>query len=182
MTGVQVRARVGRRDVDVEFEAAAGEVLALIGGNGAGKSTVLHVIAGLLRPDTGCVRSGARVLTDTAAGTFVPAHARRIGLLLQDALLFPHLSVVDNVAFGPRRRRRGRTLAHQTARHPRLRQGRHGQGAGALHRGPECVRAGGGFRGDFGRSCRRAVGGRIRSSRAPAGALEAAFRRHSRQS
>ena len=117
MTGVQVRARVGRRDVDVEFEAAAGEVLALIGGNGAGKSTVLHVIAGLLRPDTGCVRSGSRVLTDTAAGTFVPAHARRIGLLLQDALLFPHLSVVDNVAFGPRRRRRGRTLAHQTARH-----------------------------------------------------------------
>jgi molybdate transport system ATP-binding protein len=117
MTGVQVRARIERRNVDVDFEVDAGEVVALIGANGAGKSTVLHLIAGLLRPDTGTVRSGARVLTDTAAGVFVPAHARRVGLLLQDALLFPHLSVVDNVAFGPRSRRRGRRAAHQAARH-----------------------------------------------------------------
>jgi len=117
MTGVQVRARVARRDVDVDFEVAAGEVVALIGANGAGKSTVLHVIAGLLRPDTGSVRSGARVLTDTASRVFVPAHARRVGLLLQDALLFPHLSVIDNVAFGPRSRRLGRRAALQAAGH-----------------------------------------------------------------
>jgi molybdate transport system ATP-binding protein len=117
MTGLHVRAQVRQRDVDVEFEAAAGEVVALIGANGAGKSTVLHVIAGLLRPDTGSVRCGTRVLTDTGSGTFVPAFARRIGLLLQEALLFPHLSVVDNVAFGPRSRRRGRRGAHQVARH-----------------------------------------------------------------
>lgn len=115
MTGVAVRTHVRQRTVDVEFEVAAGEVVALIGANGAGKSTVLHVIAGLLRPDDGSVRSGGRVLTDTASGVFVPAHARRISLLLQDALLFPHLSVVDNVAFGPRSRRRARHAARQEA-------------------------------------------------------------------
>ena len=116
MTGVAVRALVGQRNVDVDFEVAAGEVVALVGANGSGKSTVLHVIAGLLRPDSGSVRSGSRVLTDTASHVHVPAHARRIGLLLQDALLFPHLSVVDNVAFGPRSRRRGRVAARQAAR------------------------------------------------------------------
>ncbi|MGE5694598.1 MAG: sulfate/molybdate ABC transporter ATP-binding protein [Candidatus Sericytochromatia bacterium] len=115
MTGVAVRAVAARRDVDVEFEVAPGELVALIGANGAGKSTVLHVVAGLLRPDSGCVRSGGRLLTDTPSGVFVPAHARRIGLLLQDALLFPHLSVVDNVAFGPRNRGR-RRAAERTAR------------------------------------------------------------------
>ena len=116
MTGVAARAVAKQRDVDVEFEVAAGEVVALVGANGAGKSTVLHVIAGLLRPDSGSVRSGGRLLTDTTSGVFVPAHARRIGLLLQDALLFPHLSVVDNVAFGPRSRRRGRRAADLAAR------------------------------------------------------------------
>jgi molybdate transport system ATP-binding protein len=115
MTGVQVRAQLRERGVDVEFEVAPGEVVALIGSNGAGKSTVLHTIAGLLRPDSGCVRSGTRVLTDTDSGVFVPAHARRICMLLQDPSLFPHLSVIDNVAFGPRGRRVGRRHARQTA-------------------------------------------------------------------
>ncbi len=117
MTGVAVRARVDQRDVDVEFEVAPGEVIALVGPNGAGKSTVLHVIAGLLRPDAGAVRSGSRLLTDTAANVFVPAHARHVSLLLQEALLFPHLSVVDNVAFGPRSRGRGHRAARHAARH-----------------------------------------------------------------
>ena len=102
MTGVDVRAVVAHRDVDIEFSVAAGEVLAVLGANGAGKSTALHVIACLIRPDTGHVRVGDRVLTDTAAGVFVPTHDRRVGLLLQDALLFPHLDVAANVAFAPR--------------------------------------------------------------------------------
>ena len=102
MTGVHVRAAVAHRDVDIEFSVAAGEVLAVLGANGAGKSTALHMIAGLIRPDTGHVRVGDRVLTDTAAGVFVPTHERRVGLLLQDALLFPHLDVAANVAFAPR--------------------------------------------------------------------------------
>jgi molybdate transport system ATP-binding protein len=112
---LRLRAVVADRGVDLEFSVAAGEVVAILGPNGAGKSTALHVIAGLLRPDDGLVRLGNKVLTDTAAGIFVPAHARRVGLLLQDPLLFPHLSVVANVAFAPRSRGRGRRVARQVA-------------------------------------------------------------------
>lgn len=105
MSELHLRAVLGDRGLDVEFSVAAGEVLAVLGPNGAGKSTALHVIAGLLRPDSGVVRLGLRVLTDTSAGIQVATHDRRVGLLLQDALLFPHLRVAANVAFGPRSRR-----------------------------------------------------------------------------
>src|ERR1700754_3360178 len=126
MTDVQVRAIVESRGLDLEFEVAAGEVVALLGPNGAGKSTSLHVIAGLVRPDRGMVRVGQRVLTDTAAGVHVATHDRRVGLLLQDALLFPHLSVTGNVAFAPRSSRAAAAhwlaevdAAELAERHPR---------------------------------------------------------------
>ncbi len=106
MSELQLRAVVAERDLDVEFSVSAGEVLAVLGPNGAGKSTALHVIAGLVRPDEGVVRLGDRLLTDTTAGVNVATHDRRVGLLLQDPLLFPHLSVAANVAFGPHSRRR----------------------------------------------------------------------------
>lgn len=102
MSDLQLRAVVRDRGLDVDFAVRAGEVLAVLGPNGAGKSTALHVIAGLVRPDSGVVRLGDRVLTDTAAGVDVATHDRRVGLLLQKPLLFPHLSVAANVAFGPR--------------------------------------------------------------------------------
>jgi molybdate transport system ATP-binding protein len=102
MTGVALRAVVESRGVDLEFDIAAGEVLAVLGPNGAGKSTALHVIAGLVRPNRGVVRVGDRVLTDTSAKIHVATHDRRVGLLLQDPLLFPHLNVSRNVAFAPR--------------------------------------------------------------------------------
>ncbi|WP_239003696.1 sulfate/molybdate ABC transporter ATP-binding protein [Nocardia panacis] len=86
----------------MELTAAAGEVLAVLGPNGAGKSTLLNVIAGLLRPDAGYVRLGGRMLTDVAGAVAVPPHRRGISLLAQDSLLFPHLTVAQNVAFGPR--------------------------------------------------------------------------------
>ncbi|WP_204080423.1 sulfate/molybdate ABC transporter ATP-binding protein [Mycobacterium riyadhense] len=105
MTELQLRAVVADRGLDVEFTVPAGEVLAVLGPNGAGKSTALHVIAGLVRPDAGLVRLGHRVLTDTAVGLHVATHDRRVGLLLQDPLLFPHMSVAANVAFGPHSRR-----------------------------------------------------------------------------
>ncbi|BBZ69634.1 sulfate/molybdate ABC transporter ATP-binding protein [Mycobacterium paraseoulense] len=105
MSELQLRAVVTDRRLDVEFSVSAGEVLAILGPNGAGKSTALHVIAGLIRPDRGVVRVGNRVLTDTATGVNVATHDRRVGLLLQDPLLFPHMSVAANVAFGPRSRR-----------------------------------------------------------------------------
>lgn len=93
---------VESRSLDVELTVGPGEVLAVIGSNGAGKSTVLSVIAGLLAPDTGVVRAGSRTLTDTAAGVHIATYDRRVGLLMQDALLFPHLSVLANTEFGPR--------------------------------------------------------------------------------
>ena len=115
MTELQFGATVAERGFDVAFEVAAGEVLAILGPNGAGKSTTLHVIAGLLSPDTGVVRLGGRAVTDTAAGIAVPTHDRRVGLLLQDPLLFPHLSVRANVEFAPRSRGAGRAAARRSA-------------------------------------------------------------------
>ena len=91
--GHRLRAKVESRCVDIELNVDAGEVLALLGPNGAGKSTVLHVIAGLVSLDAGMVRVGDRVLTDTSSGVDVATHDRRVGLLMQDPLLFPHLSV-----------------------------------------------------------------------------------------
>ncbi len=117
MTTLTLRAVVAERGVDLEFDVAAGEVVAILGPNGAGKSTALHVIAGLVRPDHGTVRSGSTVLTDTDAGVFVPTHARHVGLLLQDPLLFPHLSVAANVAFAPRSQGRSRRAARDAAGH-----------------------------------------------------------------
>jgi molybdate transport system ATP-binding protein len=105
MSELQIRAVVAERHLDVEFSVPAGEVLAVLGPNGAGKSTALHVIAGLVNPDAGLVRLGDRVLTDTKAGVNVPTYDRRVGLLLQDPSLFPHMSVAANVAFGPHSRR-----------------------------------------------------------------------------
>ncbi len=106
---------VESRGIDIDFEVAAGEVLAVLGPNGAGKTTALHVLAGLVRPDHGFVRVGDRVLTDTRAGVHVPTHARRVALLLQDPLLFPHLTVARNVAFAPRSRRPEHWLAEVDA-------------------------------------------------------------------
>jgi molybdate transport system ATP-binding protein len=113
MSAVALRAVVESRGVDLEFDVAADEVLAVLGPNGAGKSTALHVIAGLVRPDRGVVRVGQRVLTDTTAGVHVATHDRRVCLLLQDPLLFPHLSVTANVSFPPRSSRA--TAAHWLA-------------------------------------------------------------------
>lgn len=115
--GLHVRAVVQNRGMDLEFGVEAGEVLAVLGPNGAGKSTTLHAIAGLVGLDAGRIQVGDRVLTDAATGVHVPTHARRVGLLLQQALLFPHLSVLGNVAFGARSRHRaGRRTANDSAR------------------------------------------------------------------
>ncbi len=113
MADLYVEATLGARGLDVEFSLPAGEVLAVVGANGAGKSTTAAVIAGLVNADRAVVRVGERTLTDTAHGVAVPTHDRRIGLLHQDPLLFPHLSVLGNVEFGARRRagRRGARAA-----------------------------------------------------------------------
>ena len=93
---------VGDLAIDVAVAAPAGSVLALLGPNGAGKSPVLSVLAGHRRLDDGHVVIGGRVLDRPADGVFVDATRRRVGHVLQDLLLFPHLSALDNVAFAPR--------------------------------------------------------------------------------
>ncbi len=86
---------------------------ALVGPSGVGKTTVLNIIAGLVRPDAGRVVVDGTVLLDTAARRFVPPYRRGIGYVFQDARLFPHLSVRRNLQYGRwfSRRRVGPTLA-----------------------------------------------------------------------
>ncbi len=127
-TGVAaaIGVRRGELHVEVSFEVPAGRTLALLGPNGAGKSTVLRVLAGLLRPDDGRVTAGDVVFDDPRTGCHVPAHRRSIGMVFQDYLLFPHLCVLDNVAFGPRSRGVGRSQARRRARSWIERVGLHG--------------------------------------------------------
>jgi len=110
-------ATVTDRDVDASFEVGAGQTIALLGENGAGKSTLLSVAAGLLRPDRGRVVLDGDTVLDTEAGIDLAPHRRGIALLAQDALLFPHLSVLENVAFGPRSAGTSRRAAHVQAQH-----------------------------------------------------------------
>jgi molybdate transport system ATP-binding protein len=110
----QVVVQRGSLAVDVDLAVGDGEVLAVLGPNGAGKSTLLRVLAGLLRPDDGRVTlDGGTVWDDD--GVHLPAHRRSLGMVFQDHLLFPHLSVADNVAFGLRTRGVARSAARATA-------------------------------------------------------------------
>jgi molybdate transport system ATP-binding protein len=111
----EIAVRRGQFALEATVQIAPGEVAAVLGRNGSGKSTLLSAVAGLLRPDIGRIVLDGRVLTDTAAGVELPPHRRRIGLLAQQPLLFPHLSVLDNVAFGPRSAGTPRTQARETA-------------------------------------------------------------------
>jgi molybdate transport system ATP-binding protein len=110
--------RVPERDVDVTVEVPDGRTVAVLGPNGAGKSTTLAAIAGLLHPSAGEIRLDDRTLfSSNGSDRFVPPHSRGIGLLAQDARLFPHLSVLDNVAFGPRSAGMPRGRARERAHH-----------------------------------------------------------------
>lgn len=91
-----------RFELNLRFEAGHG-VTALYGPSGSGKSTTLALIAGLLRPHAGFIRLGERVLVDVRAGVFVPPEKRHVGIVFQDHLLFPHLSVRQNLQFGRRK-------------------------------------------------------------------------------
>ena len=86
--------------LDVAFKAERG-VTALVGPSGSGKTTVVNAIAGLFNPREGRIAIAGRTVLDK--GVFVPARARRAGYVFQDARLFPHMSVEDNLRFGWRR-------------------------------------------------------------------------------
>jgi molybdate transport system ATP-binding protein len=91
--------RFGTFVLDVDFTAEQG-ITVLFGHSGAGKTTLLHLVAGLQRPDRGRIAANGEVFVDTQSGQFVPPHRRRVGVVFQDAQLFPHLTVDQNLNYG----------------------------------------------------------------------------------
>jgi len=86
--------------IEVSFCLREGEALALTGPSGAGKTTILRLLAGLERPDRGVIRFAGETWFDSAAGINLPPPERRIGYVFQECPLFPHLSVAENIGFG----------------------------------------------------------------------------------
>ncbi len=119
MTGgalaAQLQVERGSLSLHVDLAASAGEVVVLLGPNGAGKSTALRALAGLTALTAGRIALGDQVLDDVEAGVFVPPERRPVGLVHQDPLLFPHLTVRDNVAFGVRARGADRAASRRVA-------------------------------------------------------------------
>ncbi len=111
---VQGVTRVVDFTLDIDIEVGS-ETVAIVGDNGVGKTTLLRVVAGLQPLVTGQAVLGGSSLDDPAGGVFVDPQDRDVALLFQDALLFPHLNVVDNVAFGMRRRGVEASVARATA-------------------------------------------------------------------
>ncbi len=112
---LHLQATVAERGFDVSLDVAEGHTLAVLGPNGAGKSTLLSILAGLLRPDSGRADLDGESLFDLSRGLWLPPHRRGISLLAQEALLFPHLTALENVAFGPRSAGRPRAEARASA-------------------------------------------------------------------
>ncbi len=98
---VDIRHRFDGFDLDVAFDAGSG-ITALFGRSGAGKTTVINAVAGLLRPDAGRITLSGQTFFDSDIRRFVPPARRRLGYVFQDARLFPHLSVTENLSFGAR--------------------------------------------------------------------------------
>lgn len=94
--------RIGGFDLDAQITCAPGETVALLGPNGAGKSTALRTISGLQPISDGRIVIGDTVVDDPAKGQFLPPERRRVGVVFQDYVLFPHMTVRQNIAFGPR--------------------------------------------------------------------------------
>jgi len=101
--------------LDVSFTVAPGEVVALLGPNGAGKTTTLRAVAGLVHLSDGHVRLAGKTVDDPAHRVWTPIEHRNVGLVFQDYLLFPHLTALENVAFGPRSRGASRQRARELA-------------------------------------------------------------------
>ena len=125
--GAGFAAERGGFRVELELHAEPGEIVALLGPNGAGKTTALAALAGYLAIEAGLIRIGDRMLSQP--GRTVPAREREIGQVFQDYLLFPHLSALENVAFGPRARGVPKAQAYELAEDWMARVGIPGLGA-----------------------------------------------------
>ncbi len=104
MLRVDVSKQLGEFSLQASF-ASEGRVTGLFGASGAGKTSLINIIAGLLRPDRGTIAIDTETLDHTAERVHVPAHRRRIGYVFQDARLFPHLDVATNLDYGRRMNR-----------------------------------------------------------------------------
>ena len=96
---IDIHHRLGSFLLDAKFETGTG-LIALFGRSGSGKTSIINIIAGLIRPDQGRVTMDGTHLVDTAANIFVPRHRRRIGYVFQEGRLFPHLTVRQNLLYG----------------------------------------------------------------------------------
>lgn len=115
MTGLLVRATSHAPDIDVDIAVPVGSTVAVLGRNGAGKSSLLNLVAGLLRPTSGVISVGRRTLVDDY--TFVAPHRRSVALLGQRARLFPHMTVARNIAFAPTAARLRRSEIRRRVEH-----------------------------------------------------------------
>jgi molybdate transport system ATP-binding protein len=101
MLRVEVFKQLGEFSIEASF-TSEGRVTGLFGASGAGKTSLINMIAGLLKPDRGSITVDGETLDDTVARAHIPAHRRRIGYVFQDARLFPHLDVTQNLDYGRR--------------------------------------------------------------------------------
>lgn len=107
--------RLGSFEVDARFSASSGDVVAVMGPSGAGKTSLLRALAGLVPLDSGRITLGGDVLDDPQLDCFVAPEDRRVAMVFQDHLLMPHLDALDNVAFGLRVRGAARRAARADA-------------------------------------------------------------------
>jgi molybdate transport system ATP-binding protein len=112
----QVRVDRGAFALDVEVSVEPGETVAVLGPNGSGKTTLLHALAGLVPIDAGRITLDGIVLDDVATQVTIPTERRPVAVVFQDLLLFPHLTALENVAFGLRCHGESRGDARRIAR------------------------------------------------------------------
>ncbi len=115
MLSVDVVKQLGELTLAVSFKSN-GLVTGLFGSSGAGKTSIINMIAGLIIPDRGTITLDGETIDDTASNFHLPPHRRRIGYVFQDARLFPHLSIEQNLNYG----RRMNGLAHEAIHYKRI--------------------------------------------------------------
>ena len=97
---VNIQKRLNHFDLDTRLVCEAGQLTAIVGPSGSGKTTLIRCIAGLEEPDRGTIALHGRFWWDPKAGSFVPTHRRKIGLVFQEYPLFPHMTVRRNIEYG----------------------------------------------------------------------------------
>ncbi len=102
MLEISVSRQLRDYELSVNLTVKPGEFLILTGNNGAGKSTILNIVAGFMIPDHGYIRADGKTMFDSANGTTIPPEERQIGYVFQNSAVFPHLTVSENIAYGLR--------------------------------------------------------------------------------